>query len=102
MTQSPGPDLPYGTVPAPRAQMVGLFLVFTCTLAGRCCDNPQSSNGPAQRIRPGNKMIGWHNHLLHHFSTTIHLHLASSYAKKYFLKKRYLGNCSLSKLSNLN
>ena len=27
--RQPGPDLPYGTVPGPRAQMVRLFLVFT-------------------------------------------------------------------------
>ena len=27
--QQPGPDLSYGTVPGPRAQMVRLFLIFT-------------------------------------------------------------------------
>ena len=27
--QQPGPDLFYGTVPGPRAQMVRLFLIFT-------------------------------------------------------------------------
>ena len=28
VTQQPGPDLPYGTVPEPHAQMVRLFLVL--------------------------------------------------------------------------
>ena len=46
--QQPEPDLFYGTVPGPRAQMVRFFFYLHLYLAGRSCQNPQSASGPAR------------------------------------------------------
>ena len=43
--QQPEPDICYGTVPGPRAQMVRLFFYLHLYLAGRSCENPQSARG---------------------------------------------------------
>ena len=51
---------------------------------------PPKSQGPQPeqcKPGPGNNMVSRRNHLLHHFSTTTRLHLASFYAKKHFLRK---------------
>ena len=45
--QQAEPDLFYGTVPGPRAQMVRLFFLHLY-LAGRSCEDPQSARGPAR------------------------------------------------------
>ena len=78
VVQLPVPDLPLGTVPeAPRSNGK-IFLSLYLYLAGRCCDNSQSTRGPAYRdFGPDNNMVSRRNHLLYHFSITIHLHLAS-------------------------
>ena len=48
----------------------------------------QSAIGSTQcKSGPGNNMVCRHSHLLYRFSITIHLHLASFYATKYFWKK---------------
>ena len=39
------------------------------------------------QIRPGNNMFSKRNHLLHHFSITIQLHIASFYAQNTLKKK---------------
>ena len=46
--QQPEPDLFYGTVPGPRAQMVRLFFYLHLHLAEGSCENPESARGPAQ------------------------------------------------------
>ena len=49
---------------------------------------PQSAWGPTQcKSGLDNNMVSRRNHLLVDFSTTIHLHLASFYASKYFWKQ---------------
>ena len=46
-----------------------------------------SARGNAQcKSGPGNNMFSKRNHLLDHFSITIHLHLASFYAQNTFKK----------------
>ena len=68
-----------------HAQMVRLFLVFTYILqedvAKICIVLGARRNVNLAR---GYKMISKPNQLLHHFSMTIHLHLANLYATKYF------------------
>ena len=82
--QLPEPDLPYGTVPgAPHSDDM-TFYGFHLYFGGRCSENSQSARGPAQcKSGPGNNMVSRRNHLLYHFSITIHHHLASFYATKY-------------------
>ena len=46
--QSPGPDLPYGTMPGPRDQMVRHLFGLHLYLAERYCENPQSTKVPTQ------------------------------------------------------
>ena len=83
--QQLGPDLPYGRVPRPRAHnMVRLFLVFTSIWQEDAAKIPKVPGAP--RIRPGNNMVSKRNHLMYHFSITIHLHLASFYAQNTFKK----------------
>ena len=48
--QLQGPDLPLGTVTGPRAQTARFFSGLHLYLAGRCCDNPQST-----RVNPARK-----------------------------------------------
>ena len=86
-----------------RAQMVRLFFGLHLHLAGRPCENLPSAKSPAQyKSGQGNNMVSRRNHLLYHFKITIHLHLTSFYATKYFWKTNYLGKCSLNKPLNLN
>ena len=47
-------------------------------------------------------MVSRRNHRSHHFTITIHLHLASFYPKILLKKKISQGKCSLTKLLNLN
>ena len=68
--------------------MVRLF--WSSPIFGRkiCCENLQSAKGSTQwKSDPGNTMASRCNHLLHHFQVTIHLHLASFFATKYFKTK---------------
>ena len=55
--------------------------------------NPQSTRSPSQcKSSPGNNLVSRRNHLLYHYSITIHLHHASFYADKLLLKKISKGN----------
>ena len=49
------------------------------------------------QIRPGNNMASKRNHLMNHFSVTIHLHLASFYETKYFKSKLAKENADWTK-----
>ena len=49
--QKPGPDLPYGTVPGPRAQMVRLFLISTYTWQEDVTKKNQSA-GATRNVNP--------------------------------------------------
>ena len=89
----------------PHAQMVSFFCFFTYEqcFAGRCCDNSQSTSGPAQcKSGPVNNMVIRRNNLLYRFSITIYLHLACFYATKCFEKKINKEKCSLNKILNMN
>ena len=56
--QQPGPDLSYGTVPGPRAQMVKPFLIFTFTWQEDLAKTPKVPG--AQRIvNPARQKHGW-------------------------------------------
>ena len=48
VVQQPGPDLFYGTVPGPRAQMVRLFFLSSPIFGRKILLNPQSARGPAR------------------------------------------------------
>ena len=80
------PSLPYGSVPEPLAQIAGFFLVFTYIWRKDVAEISYVP-GPAQcNSKSGNNMFTKRNHILYHFSITIHLHLASFYAQKTFKK----------------
>ena len=83
--QQPGPDLPYGTVPGAPLLNGQTFFWYSLTFGWKMLQKSLRYQGArAMLILPGNKMVTWHNHLLHHFSITIHLNLASFYTEKYF------------------
>ena len=82
---------------APRSDSKTFFNLHLY-LAGRCCENPQSTKDNAQmQIRPGNNMVSKRNHLMNHFSITIHPHLASIYETKYFKSKLARENADWAK-----
>ena len=69
--QQPEPDLFYGTVPGPRAQMVRLFFFFTCIWQEDLVKIPKVP-GAQRDVNPArNNMVSRRNHLLYHFSITI-------------------------------
>ena len=94
-----GPGLPYGTVPDPYPQMITLFLVFTYIWQEDVAKISKISGAPRNVIRTGNTMVTKRNHLLYHFSTIVHLHLASFYAQNTL--KKYLGNMLIEQISAL-
>ena len=81
-----------------RAQTVKTFFGLHLHLAERFCKIPRSAEAPH------NNMVSKRNDLLHHFLIgSIHIHLASFYATKYFWKRKIgYKKCSLNKLLNLN
>ena len=84
--QQPGTDLTYGTVLETRAQMVRPFFVLHLYLARKYCENPevpraQLNVNPARAIT---WFVGVTTYCTRTFAITIHLHLASFYATKYF------------------
>ena len=96
--QLPGPDLScMAQCHGPRAQLVRLF--WSLPIFGRkILWNFPKCQGPR-----ANTWLVTRNHPSHHFSIgTIHCHLASLYATKWFWKINYLWKCSFSKLLNFN
>ena len=79
-------DLPYGTLSGASCSDGVTFFGLHLYLAERCCENLKSARRPAQcKFGPGNHtLVGRRNQVLNHFSTAIHLHLASLHATKYF------------------
>ena len=59
--------------------------------------SPKCQGTHAMYIRPGNNMVGKRNHLLYHFSITIHLHLAGFHAQN-TSKKNYLGKMLIQQI----
>ena len=90
VTQQLGPNLPYGAVPEPRAQKIGLILVFTYIWQEEVVIISEVPGALRNKIQPGKNMVSRCNHLLHHddaeISVTIHLHLANFCVKKCFKK----------------
>ena len=87
--------------PGPHSQMVRpFFLVFTYIWPEDVAKISKVSGAPQNvNLAPGNNMARKRNYLLYHFSTTIHLHLASfCFEKKNQVEEN---ECSLNKLLNL-
>ena len=81
-------DVPYDTVQGAPA-LRWLAFVWSSPIFSKMLRNFQSAKGPTQcKSGPGNNMVGRRNHLLGHFSITIHLQNASFHAKKKLLKKK--------------
>ena len=69
----------YGTVPGTPRWNDKTYFGLHIYLAGRCSEIPKVPGAQ------GNNMVSSRNYLLYHFSIrTIHLHVASFYATKYF------------------
>ena len=73
----------------PRFQMIRLIFWSLLNWQEGIAENFQSTRSPTQcRFDPVSNMVSKRNYLLYHFSITIHLHLASSYATIYFREKK--------------
>ena len=69
----------------PALKWLEFFSGLNLYLAGRGCEIFQSTRGPVQcKSGPGIAMASERNHLMYHFSITVHLHLASLYAQNNF------------------
>ena len=84
----------------PCAQMVP-FLVVTYIWQEDVVIILKIPGAQAMLIRHKNSTVSKRNHVMYHFSITIHLHLASFYAQNIF-EKTSKGKCSLNKILNLN